>query len=258
MTELPDLIELPLKLRIPRSAFVIVAPEPATVTQKTAEQHFGIPARLYKEMVRDGLFPTKRIGRLIFAAYEDVKRAVTEGAVARRRVAEAIQRVVEEPEAEPAMSVDAARAYLDSSRTPVERRERKKDIEAKAWELMQKYGAKVDDDSPNPKHNQALYEQGMDLLLATVGLQKKERSPLSSGPLGNYGKCCWCDRPAYATKQTWYSDKWYWSGGPVCEVCAKRRAPNERVVQLEGQKILLAPRDPTVPKEWNAPRRRRR
>ena len=81
-----DVYEFPLRLRVPKTAFVVVAPEPATVTQRTVEQHFGIPPRLYKSMVRDGLFPTKRIGRLIFAKYEDVKREVTEGAYARAAV----------------------------------------------------------------------------------------------------------------------------------------------------------------------------
>ncbi len=93
---------------MPRSAFVIVAPEPASVTQKTVEQQFGIPALAYRRMARDGLFPTN------------------------------------------------------------------------------------------------------------------------------------------------------WCGGPVCEVCARRRAPNERVVQVEGQKTLLPARDPSVPKGWHRPRKPRR
>lgn len=262
MNDLPEVVEIPLKLRVPRSMFVVAAPVPATVTQKTAEQHFGTPPRLFKEMARDGLFPVKRMGRLIFAAYDDVKRAVTEGAVARSRVEKAIEAAVDEPESDAPMSIDAAHSYLESARTSQEQRERKKEIEAKAWELMHAYGEKLDDDTPNPKHHKAKYEQGMDLLLATMGLQKKG-APTSSvsaphAGRGYYRQCCWCDRPAYATKQTWYADKWYWSGGPVCEVCAKRRAPNERVVQIEERKILLHARDPTVPKDWNAPRRRGR
>jgi hypothetical protein len=253
--------EFPLMLRVPRSAFTIVAAEPATVTQRTVEQHFGVPPRLYKEMARDGLFPTKKIRRLIFAAYNDVKRVLTEGAVARSRVNEALAEAAAAPEPDPIMTAASAHAYLDSARSPQEQRARKQELEAQASETMSAYGPKLDDGSPNPKHDKRLYEQGMDLFLAALGVGKKAPLSAESGPtpgVGYYRQCCWCERPAYATKQTWYAEKWYWSGGPVCHECARRRAPNERVVQLEGRKILLPARDPTVPTGWDRPRRPRR
>jgi hypothetical protein len=121
----------------------------------------------------------------------------------------------------------------------------------------------LDDGSPNAKRDKRLFDHGMDLLVATMGLRTKGATVASSANSsvpgrGSYGSCCWCDRPAYATKQTWNADEWYWSGGPVCEVCAKRRTDNERVVSFEGQRVLLPARDPTVPTEWHAPRRPRR
>ncbi len=239
----------------------MVAPQPATVTQRTVERHFGVPPRMFKQMVRDGLIPTKRIGKLIFAAYEDVKRVVTEGAVAQTRVEKTLKAAVADPVTQGPMSVDAAQAYLDAAGAPREQRQRRKDIGAKAWELMHAHGKKLDDDSPNPKHNEALYEHGERLLLLTMGVRLKSSNAATasaSGSAGRYGTCCWCDRPAYATKQSWDTEGWYWCGGPVCEVCAKRRGPNERVVQFEGRRILLPAKDPTVPTSFDAPRRPRK
>ncbi len=103
--------EFPLTLRVPRDAFVVVAPEPATVTQRTVEQHFGIPPRLYKRMVREGLFPVKRLGHLILAAYADVKRAVTEGATSQARADRAGRPSIAAPGKEDPIAVVAARAY---------------------------------------------------------------------------------------------------------------------------------------------------
>jgi hypothetical protein len=253
--------ELPLTLRVPRSAFTIIAPPPATVTQRTVEQHFGVPPRLYKEMARDGLFPTKKIGRLIFATYEDIRRVLAEGAVARVRLNKDLAEAAAAPEQDPIMTASAAHAYLESARNAQEQRARKKELEAQASDAMNAYGPKLDDGSPNPKHDKRLYDQGMDLFIAALGILRKTPSSSDAVPTpgaGHYGKCCWCERPAYATKQTWYADKWYWSGGPVCHDCARRRAPNERVVQFEGQKILLPARDPSVPTGWDRPRRPRR
>ncbi len=112
-----DEYEFPLTLRVPKKAFVIVASPPATVTQRTSELHFGIPPRLYREMYRDGLFPAKRLGRLIFAAYDDVKHAVTAGAVARAKVEQAIEAAVVDPEHDAPMSIESARTYPDMLRS---------------------------------------------------------------------------------------------------------------------------------------------
>jgi hypothetical protein len=38
----------------------------------------------------------------------------------------------------------------------------------------------LDDGSPNPKHDKQLYEHGMDLLFATVGLARNGASTTSS------------------------------------------------------------------------------
>ena len=43
-------------------------------------------------------------------------------------------------------------------------------------------------------------------LFTTIGLRRKGASVTSSAPVptagrGHYGKCCWCERPAYATKR---------------------------------------------------------
>ena len=77
--------EVAIVIRVPRSALTSVAPVPATVTQHTVEQHFGIPKRAYTRLLKSGLVPFKNIGRLKVASYEDVRRAVTEGALVSRR-----------------------------------------------------------------------------------------------------------------------------------------------------------------------------
>jgi hypothetical protein len=128
---------------------------------------------------------------------------------------------------------------------------------------MSRFAEKLDDDSPNPKYDRKLYDHGMDLLFASMGLRRKGEMPAGSTQRhpapgeGYLRKCCWCERPAYAIKQTWTEDR-YWCGGPVCEVCARSRAANERAVAAEGRTILLAARDPDVPTEYDAPRRRRK
>lgn len=68
-----------ITVEIPLSAIVAVAPRPATVSQKTCEQHFGITKTVYLEMARAGRFPTTRVGKLRIARYEDVEAALTKG-----------------------------------------------------------------------------------------------------------------------------------------------------------------------------------
>jgi hypothetical protein len=93
----------------------------------------------------------------------------------------------------------AAQAYLASAGTPHQQRERQKEVEAQGWDLVQKYGATLDDDSPNPKHDKALYDRGMELILVTMGLRRKgstsTSSPGATPGLGYHSKRCWCDRP---------------------------------------------------------------
>jgi len=59
----PDQV-VAITLRVPRKLFMMVAPPPATVTQRTVMQHFGIPPRAYLDLVRDGTIAVKRIGHL--------------------------------------------------------------------------------------------------------------------------------------------------------------------------------------------------
>lgn len=66
-----------ITVQIPASAIVAVAPRPATVSQRTCEQHFGLCPRLYLRMAKSGLFPSKVVGRLRIARYEDIEAALT-------------------------------------------------------------------------------------------------------------------------------------------------------------------------------------
>ena len=127
---------------------------------------------------------------------------------------------------------------------------------------MHEYDEKLDDGSPNPKQDKPRHDHGMDLV-------HDDRSSPEGRVRHIVGASSDCGtRPlrqvllvrtaCVRDEATWNADEWYWCGGPVCEVCAKQRAPNERVVQFEGQKILLLARDPTVPTDWHAPRRRRK
>jgi hypothetical protein len=257
MAEAPDVYEFPLKLRVPKGAFILVSPPPATVTQRTVEQHFGITPRAFKKLVREGAFAAKRIGQLIVVAYDDVHRALTEGAQVHAR-AQPVSQQTEGTVRDEGMSVAAARAYLASATTAAEHRARKKEILDISGELSSRFAEKLEDGTPNPEFDKARFNHGIDLAIATAGpFRRPERDMTATTPeagKGYHGKCCWCDRPAYATKQTWEGD--YWCGGPVCEVHARNRAANERVVL--DRTILLPARDPTVPTGYDAPRRRRR
>lgn len=191
-------------LRVPKSAFVVPTP-PATVTQRTAEQHFGIPSRAYRKMIRDGLFPARKIGRLLFAAYDDVKLAVTTGAVGTRLASRSsLDEANDEAVAEEVVgylaptSVVASSVRVSKGAAKSEPQRATADL---AWELIRAYGEKLPDGSTNPGHDAALLRQGFDMLFATVGLRRPGASG-SAGATPGYGKCRWCERPAYATKQT--------------------------------------------------------
>ena len=129
--------EFEVTLRVPQSAFVLQAPPPATVNQRTCFDHFGIPPKVYIRWSREGLFPTKLVKQLRFAKYEDVLRCVTEGASAERR----FRRKVVEPKDKPDPDLyDECVAYVGASRSPRERRERNKEVRAKGMELQYQYG----------------------------------------------------------------------------------------------------------------------
>jgi hypothetical protein len=244
----PDQYEI-LTLRVPKKAFVVVAPPPATVTQRTAEQHFGLPPRAFRKLVREGLFPAKRVGRLIFATYEDVRRVVTEGAVAQAKVNRAIERAAEGPEAGAIDSEGEARRYLSSARTPAELRQRKKEIQAKGWDLERKYRQKLDNGRRNPNFDKTLYNIGS--FMSIYAAVARWPMPPYVGPRGPCGSC---SRPAYATRQAW--ERGCWQGRPVCETCAQNLAPYERIIQYPEEKVLVPPRDPTIPTDGHRKRRR--
>ncbi len=163
-------------IRIPKSLFVMVAPPPATVTQKTAEQHFGITPRSYKAMVRDGFFPVKKIGKTIFASYDDVKRVVTEGAVARSKVDKALAHDAAAPEALP-MGPEEVTQYIEAARTPKEAKERSDEVWKMFRELHVKYGETLDDGSPNPNHNERMLELVPELRIASRTATSVPRPP---------------------------------------------------------------------------------
>lgn len=50
------------------------------------------------------------------------------------------------------------------------------------------------------------------------------------------------------------ADEWFWNGAPVCQVCARNRKANERVVDVVKMQILLPALDPKVPQGWDRPR----
>lgn len=158
--------DVAVTIRIPKSLFISIAPPPATVTQKTVERHFGITPRSYKAMVRDGLFPVKKIGKTIFASYDDVKRVVTEGAVARARVDRAVDHDAADPEALP-MGPEEVVRYIDAARTPKEAKERRDSIRQMIHELHVRYDETLQDGSPNPNHNVRMQELASELRIAS-------------------------------------------------------------------------------------------
>jgi hypothetical protein len=70
-------------IRLPSDA--IVAARPATVTQRTCLEHFGLSKRDYLRLVARGAFPVHAEGMLRIARYGDVERYLTESAAPRRR-----------------------------------------------------------------------------------------------------------------------------------------------------------------------------
>lgn len=117
--------DIRLTITIPRAAFTIHGrlPPPATVTQDTVELQFGIPKRVYMKLVREGQITAKKIGRYYLAAYEDVRRAVTQAPTS----------PPEGPSSGRApMSFDAAVAYLAGASSPRETRGRAAEIRAQA------------------------------------------------------------------------------------------------------------------------------
>jgi hypothetical protein len=174
VVELDEDQDIAITLKVPRKLFVVVAPPPATVTQRTVTQHFGIPPRVYLDLVRDGRIAVTKLGQLRVAAYEDVRRVLTEGAEARARIQRAVRPAAEQPP-DPDQVLEDATRYLDSAPTSREARQRKQEIQARAWELDRLYRGQLPDGSPNPQANHDLYELSDRLLLLAAGVRFKKQ-----------------------------------------------------------------------------------
>jgi hypothetical protein len=61
----------------------IVAPPPATVTQRTCLEHFGIARRDFLKFAAEGAFPVSVKGKLRIARYGDVESFLMNGATTR-------------------------------------------------------------------------------------------------------------------------------------------------------------------------------
>lgn len=114
-----DSVSLVFAATVPRSFFTIAAPVPATVTQHSVFDHFGVPPRDYLRLARAGAFPTKRLGRLRAARYDAMLEYLTEGAKAEVRFKEAVAAAPQEhgtPKPAPDASArEAAVRWLASS-----------------------------------------------------------------------------------------------------------------------------------------------
>jgi hypothetical protein len=159
-------------VRVPRDTFVLMTPRPSTVTKDTVVAHFGMTPSMFMRLARDGVFPTKRIGRTVFAAYDDVKRVLVADAATREQFLRSFKTVDETPNE---LSLKAAIAYLDGARTRDERRKRSAEVSSKAWVIVRRYNEKLADGSPNPDYDKERLGRGLDLVLASSGLRPSPR-----------------------------------------------------------------------------------
>ena len=125
---------------VPKSVFTVAAPLPATVTQHSVFEHFGVPAKDYMRMARAGAFPTKRLGRLRVANYATFLEYLTEGAKAEVRFKEAVAVALEKsgtskPSPNPRAREEAVN-WLASSRTYADYRARSEEIARRGWDLQ--------------------------------------------------------------------------------------------------------------------------
>lgn len=165
--------EITIVLRVPKSAFTTIAPVPATVTQHTVEQHFGIPKRAYVRMIKDGLFPFKKMGRLKIAMYEDVRRVATEGAAAKTCIAHVARRMSTLTRPDPQLHAECER-YLESARSRRELRERKTEVLNLGGDISFEHRPTLDDGEPNPNADKALFDFGMSLCTLSYVTERVE------------------------------------------------------------------------------------
>ena len=168
-----DPVSLTFTTTVPKSLFTVAAPLPATVTQHSVFEHFGVSSRDYMRMARSGAFPTKRLGRLRVASYGALLEYLTEGAKAEVRFKEAVGAAPAASRASPDPRAQAeAVNWLASSRTYADYRARSAEIARQGWDLQNRFGPKLWDGEhdqtgrPNPDYDKALYEQGLDLWTA--------------------------------------------------------------------------------------------
>jgi len=83
----------------------IVAPPPATVTQRTCLEHFGISPRDYLRFASESAFPVSDKGKLRVARYADVEHYLTDGARVKAKRAHA-----KTPDPKPTTPVDPVEA----------------------------------------------------------------------------------------------------------------------------------------------------
>lgn len=84
-------------VRLPRSAFVSNAPRPATVTQRSCMEHFGISKRDFLRMA-GRRFPVSKIGHLRIARYSDVEAALMHDATMKKRKTQIAAMSIEDQE----------------------------------------------------------------------------------------------------------------------------------------------------------------
>jgi len=86
----------------------IVAPLPATVTQRTCLEHFGIAPADFLRFAADGAFAVTERGKLRVARYADVEAYLTEGARVRAKRVSHARKEPEPPPVDPVDALDAA------------------------------------------------------------------------------------------------------------------------------------------------------
>lgn len=169
---------------VPRSLFTVAAPLPATVTQHSVFEHFGVPPKDYMRLARTGAFPTKRLGRLRVASYATLLEYLTEGAKAEVRFKETVASAPQQhgdpkPLPDPRAREEAIR-WLSLSRTHADYRARSEQIASKGWDLQNRFGPKLWDGEhdetgrPNPDYDKALYEQGLELWTASSSVSWRD------------------------------------------------------------------------------------
>lgn len=185
-------VSITFTANVPQSLFTTALPPPATVTQHSVFEHFGIPPKDYLRLAREGAFPTSRRGRLRIARYDVLLERLTDDAKAETRYREAVKEepAAGKPKVDP-QAYDNAVRWISQSRTHSEYRLRSNEVAKEGGKLADQYGPKlwdgVNDETgrPNPEYDEALYDHGMRLVLAAsmVRWHELRRKLIESGEL---------------------------------------------------------------------------